>query len=408
MRKLFILASVFNLLASAATNYTYPISIGFWGSSTVGTTNFPLSTASNAALYGFQYTPPANVTLQNVSFEVEAVTGTLGATDVAVAVYSCTTSNSNSQIPNASLATSSTSSQHTAGFITYGGTGTGYNFALTGGTCYAFVMQNNNSTPTTNYPSVRYGSNLSTNSNYYNGACSICDWIIFTSTNTGGAWTTINQGFPFARLDFTDGSSVGTPVTAIVVDTVNRVQSAKEVGNMFTTQGVQMNNTGIQLTMQLAGSPTANYRVGLWTCNVGAGTCANQAYTYTYASTTATTTARNQFLKFSSTQTIPANTVTIITLAEASNSDSGSNYYALSEGYTVDGNTTCTGASSTTCSTQLKPLSGLSTVGAYCTGTCTTYSNWTQTTTTVYGMAMILASAGGEFTPIPVSAPIAH
>jgi hypothetical protein len=64
------------------------------------------------------------------------------------------------------------------------------------------------------------------------------------------------------------------------------------------------------------------------------------------------------------------------------------NTTALSLATTVD---------SSASSLALKQLSGTNTVGAYCTGSCTTFSNWTQTTTTVYGMALVLASAGGEF-----------
>jgi hypothetical protein len=237
--------------------------------------------------------------------------------------------------------------------------------------------------------------------------CTSCSFLTKTTANSGGAWSTYQQVIPFVRLDFTDGSSAGMPYTNILADTTNVVQSAKEVGMMFVTQGVQLNVSGVVGNIQDNGTPTAGWRFGLWNCT-GLSTCVNLGYTGAGVVAKVPNQVQAFQAYFSTPITLPPYATIVVTLAEASNSDATVIYYALNSTI-IDADTSCTGASAVHCSTQLKPLGGVTSVGAYCTGTCTTYSNWTQSTTTMYGIALLLASASAnaEFTPIPVSAPVA-
>lgn len=396
MRKLIVFLTIASLQISAATNFGQPQAVGFLGSNAQGTTTKTCPSAAD--WFAFSYIPPANVTLQNVNIEISAVTGTLGATDMSVDVYS--DAGVAATKPNASLASSTTSSQQTAGFIKFGGGGTGYNFALTANTIYWFVLKNLNGTPASNFPTVRYGTSGTLAPGLNNNPCQMCPWIVSTTTNSGTAWNNLYSNIPFVRLDFTDGSSSGIPLTGFAKDATNTVFAARELGNIFLTQGVQMNIRGILAFVARTSTPTGNVRFGLWNCT-GLSTCTNLGYTGGSSGCIGNGQVSTGGVPiacfFSSAITLPPYATIIVSLAEAGNADASSLNYELYN-LTVD---------SAAASLALKQFGGSSMQGAYCTGTCGTYSNWTLNSTSIYGFQLLLDSVG-EFTPIPVSAPIAQ
>ncbi len=348
-------------------------------STTIQTLN---ATANWTAL---SITPRVNHTVSAFRFMAGAVTGTLGAGDVDVEIYS----DNGVGKPNAALggscsSTTATVTPTTALFTEI----TGFSCPLTAGTQYFFVIKNLAAVPASNNFTVRGGAGSSgLPQGASAGAQAIGTGLYLTSTNSGTAWSTVPNQIAFWRVAYSDDSSYdGFPVTqSTAPDTVNVVYSSRELGSVFTSPLASMKVAGIgmQLGSTTAGNaPTGSARFGIWTGT--SGTLTSLGYT---ASIPQASVATITYVVgwYASPVTIPANTTIRVSLGETAQADASTKNYRITQN-TIDNDAN---------SRSVMPFQGTLQM-SLCTGTCATASNWTQTNTAYYGFVLYL-DPSGEF-----------
>jgi len=209
------------------------------------------------------------------------------------------------------------------------------------------------------------------------------------STDSGTNWTAAGIGaFAFFRLEYSGSVFSGIPLENIALDATNAVYSTREVGSVWTSPVVGLKVRGIQFALTKVGTPTGNPRGGI---KLGSsGTLTDLGYTALTipAAAISTAAASLETLLFNSSVTIPANSTVRVSLGETAQSDSSSNKFELNVvSVHNDAN-----------SAALMPLGGSALKQTYCTGTCTTASNWTAGTA-VWSPFILILDPAGEFVP---------
>ena len=137
-------------------------------------------------------------------------------------------SDNGSGAPNASIAGPFTSSGFTAGAWN---SWTGLSVALSASTQYWAVLRNSNGTPTSNYPTWNYMTGL--NAGLYNTGAS-WGWLQTSSTNSGSTWASTQIGAGGFRLDFSDSTYAGIPISGTINGAAgNRSYASNEQGASF-------------------------------------------------------------------------------------------------------------------------------------------------------------------------------
>lgn len=337
-----------------------------------GDPNTAVGTTQNSAAanwYALSFVADSARTLSTIRTYVSAVAGTLGGSDITCDLYDST---GTAGAPGSSIETGKvpTATITAAGWYTW----TGFSTALTSGQQYWAVFKNANGTPASNNCTFRnltallgvplLGVSLSPRNS----------WGRATSTNSGSTWS-LAAVTTAIRVGYADGTFDGLPIHNVTVTAVgDGVYGARELGMKFVSPAnASLKVAGVMfLVNPKTGSPTGSLRFGLWT-----GTTL-LAYTQDFPNT-----GPNRWvaLYFASAQTVPAGSVTRVTLAETTQADASGNRYNLVE---FAGDTDTDSAS-------LMPWNGT------CTKTYFDGSSWTDSTlgTSIFGHALLLDSAGG-------------
>lgn len=329
----------------------------------------PSGSTLNAAttLWSVAWTPQVNHTLSGFRIWVTSVVSAQAA-DMRITVYSDTLGN-----PNASLGAGYTTTCTPAAttFVTC----TGLTGTITGGTTYHMVLSNANAVPGSHTFTLQYGGADAGFPNLpYN-------FYIQTSSNTGSTWSTDSSRFPFFRIDYSDDSSYeGTGITGMgPIDATNIVYGSHEYGSIFTMGSTAWNIIGISMYIGVHNGPTGAIKYKVYT---GSGT----TLTLLASTQTILNGQANGLLTafFGSTVTLPANTVIRIVMADQS-ADSSSAYF---QGWPVT-------VDSDAASKALQMFKG-TLQATYCSATCLTKANWTDTSTSFVAFGVVL-DPDGEF-----------
>ena len=354
-----------------------PIIIGPVAPAISATSN---ATATSTARITNMFTPNGSKTISKVRLYMSVLTGTPAATDYQLDIFA----SSEGKPTGSSLATA-------VGTVTPAGLTwqewTGLSLAVTADVPYHLVIRNLHATPASNNVSWRALQFM----NHIWGGGGLAFSGVSTSTDSGSTWSVQANMLPVYRIEYSDGSFQGIPYVnyVTVVDANFRVYGTRSWGGRFTTPANGQLNVSHCAFSNLRGTGTpTGVRCRIYQLNTGANTATSVATSVdyplsTYSSATATPVA---MLRLSSVYTLQPSTEYIMAIESTNTGDSSSNY---SNGltWTVD---------NSSASLALTPFNG-TLRNVHCTGTCTTWSNWTQTDTSQPGMALVL-SYGNEFT----------
>lgn len=317
--------------------------------------------------------------INNVRAYISAVAGTVAASDVTATLYDST---GTSGVPGSAI----------EGPVNCGTTITGANWynwsgfttSLTAGQMYYIVFKNSNGTPASNNVTFRIVSNSQLIGVASGTVAQRIAWAAGTSTNSGTTYSVSNNRSTI-RIGYADGYD-GIPLSnTAVAGSGDGVYSTRESGLKFTSPlNTVLRVAGISLFLGAkTGTPTGSARYGLWT----GATPVNQGYTNSLPNGSVYTAVTYLPAYFSSPIIILPSTVVRITLAETTQSDTVSNYFALHEiSCDTDSN-----------SVILLPWDGTATK-TYFDG-----SNWTDSAlgTSLFGHALLLDTAQ-EFAGVPI------
>lgn len=323
-----------------------------------------VSTAISAAATWGAFSLPMShdKTINSLRLFIATYTGTLAATDIEVHVFSNTIA---THQPNASLASSATftGTMATGNWIEF----TGFSQALVANTVYWVVVKNVNGTPASNNITIRNSTNAS-------GPVSLGGITSFykkVSTDSGGTWGSTNSNIlPSFVAVFSDGSYAGSTFESVVNTDTDRVYSARELGDYFTTPNAKLAVKGVGGQLIKSGTTTGDLRFRMYegTSLVSGGT------TTSIPLAQVLTTVDRLVAYFPTTLTLAPNTVHRVVMSETTQSDTSSNYYA---------STSVVSETSTTYQ-KLRPMAG-SWYKTYYDG-----SSWTETSTRFIPMWLIL------------------
>lgn len=260
----------------------------------------------------------SQVTLAKIRLYCVQVLGTLGTNDITYGIYADSAGS-----PTGSALVSANASTP----VLQTGTWVDINLSveLQPFTNYWLVITNTNAVPASNYPSFRISANGGGpasagigGSGLHFGKKGSVDGSTWASTNSS-----IYQGLYFF---FADDTISGFPFVAGANDLVSKVYATREVGVQFTTPiNIKASLSGIAMLSLFAGSPSAGlkYKIYEGTTFV-AETAVTPLSSYLVGATLAIMPAF-----FSSPVTLKPNTSYRITLAEDTNTDPATSYYAL-------------------------------------------------------------------------------
>lgn len=334
--------------------------------------NLDASSTTRRNAYGFL--APETCTIDEVCVYVDSKSGSPGATDGVLAIYSDASGQ-----PNSSLS-SGTFDPGTTGYKC-----STQSQAVVAGTQYWFHITNANGTPGTNYFSIWQGPQGivpgGTSTDVQNLGSSMC-----RSTDNGATWSAINRVSAASyRVHCSNGRYFGfpmqgddTPSNPIAV--ADRIYSTNEVGNKFTTPaGATMNLRCASFRMQkVAGTPTGFPRIRIYTGTTLTDTTSSAAVVTTFNN------VAGYKLCFSSAVALAPSTTYRVVLGETTQSDTSSNAYGP---HRIDWH-------NTSASLALKPFNGTLSK-TVCASSCSG-GTWTDTTTSFYLMKLWLDS-GNEF-----------
>lgn len=190
----------------------------------------------------------ASKTLSKVRFNVAAVTGTLGASDVCIALYNDATNGDPGTVIETRCTVTSTPTG--AAWVEV----TGFTTALTQNTIYHLVLLNANATPTTNFfrtNSLTVGDGAAGAS----GSNLVAGYQLQTSTNASGSWTA-NTRLPGCVVEYSDGTREGFPYKGI---STLQIYGTRKGGLEITIapNGSHLAFRGILASVAKTGSPTS-------------------------------------------------------------------------------------------------------------------------------------------------------
>lgn len=342
---------------------------GFFGMFPVSPNNGNVVYAFNAALkrFGFSFVlaaPDASKVLNKILFYTSNVWGTLSVGDIVAELWS----DGSSGQPNTSL-----ESRATVSSVPTGGAWvevTGFTATIQRGVRYWLVLKNANAAPATNYFSIMYCPNGSTpilvtsNSGTWG-------WSKIQSTDGGTTWGTAGGGFCGTRLEFSDGSFTGMPISSYGLMS-GLVYAGRKVGAYFTAPAnAQLSVAGLAHAIYKSGVPSVDVQFELYdgatllatTDPIAKGSVSAGVWATAY---------------FPSPVTLPKNSPVRAVLAEPANSDTATNYYRT-YGYTLE---------NSAASRSLMPFGG-TLRKTYFDGT-----SWAETLTEIPLFALILNTSG--------------
>ncbi len=349
----------------------FPIFIG--NTAPAWTTASGATNSANARV-SFMFTPNGSKTISKVRAYMNSLSGTLAAADLQLDIYA----SSDGKPTGASLATA-------AGTVTPAANTwqewTGLSLAMTVDVPYHLVIRNLNATPASNNASFRGLQYV----NHLTGGGGTVTTAFLTSTDATTYSVTANV-IPAFRVEYSDGSFQGfvysNGVTA--VSSNYRVYGTRSWGGRFTTPANVSPKVSHCAFQQVRGTGTpTGVRCRIYQLNTGANTATSVGVSVDYPAATYNMSGGSgiMMLRFASPVTLSPATEYIMALESTNTGDSSSNY-TTGMTFTVE---------STAGSLGLTAFNG-TLRNVHCAGTCTTWSNWTQTDTDQPGMAIRLAA----------------
>jgi hypothetical protein len=267
MKRLLLICGLLLALCTttfAARQTRTPMMLGFLTPAPASTTSvLAISSAAGAGGWGtgfsqtgLAYSFVSATSCQASKFKAYASVenGTVVAADLVADFYSDA-----SGVPNASIESKIASAdQAGASWIEF--TGFTATSTFTAGTQYWIVLRNANASPTVNFPTYRWGSSgggpALVNSNGH------ATWgnNKAASTDGGVTWTGAAIGIIGWRIECSDGTFIGVPVSTIAVaGTGDYVYGTREFGDKFTTPANATSNViGVMMPMAKIGTPAQN------------------------------------------------------------------------------------------------------------------------------------------------------
>lgn len=350
------------------------------GTPGIGQPNITVCNTNTTANYcAMEFVPVGSHILSTISLQIGSITGTLGANDLELDVYS----DNGAQLPNASLGAGYTSTTVTqSGSLWY--TWSGYTGILTSGAMYWLVLKNKNASPTANYAVLRsWPIQVAAPMPLITGShMQVLQGM--AATYNGTAWSS-SESIGMFKLYYSDnGAYEGYPLTGYNIESTNTVYSAAAVGSLFTSPSVAMSVSCITMpTFAKIGTPTGTPQFQIYAGSSGTlnllGTTDpvpsfnNSSYPVTAC--------------FESPVIVPANTTIRVVMSETTGTDTSANAYRTYY-ITYD---------SSAGSPQLTPFSG-TLQETYCpsSGGCTAASRWTETNYRFVPFELLLTT-GAEF-----------
>lgn len=328
---------------------------------------------SSTKRMAFAFIPSETKTLSKVRVYFHNVTGTPASTDIAFAIQADSSGNpSNTDLESKTISASPSATAYNEA--------TSFTTSCTGGTRYWIVIKNTHGTPASNNVQLRFpyqGTRQPFSRIGQMGQQAKWGWGWGQSTDGGSTYSTVS-GLTNIRLEFSDGSIIGIPVTdcAALTGGSEQIYSAREAGALVTIPATwpTLNVIGISMPIGFVGTaPAGGLRFRLYT---GASP--------SLLATTQTVPADNVgagywvHAHFSSVQAIAAGTVLRVVAGAVSGGDSSNFYY-----------TSAVTIENAAASKALTPFGS----------TQFTYNNsgWTETDTKVPGFALHL-DTNGDFT----------
>ena len=318
----------------AANQSFCPQILGYCPTTTGSTT---LALNATATWQAYSIIPKSSKTLNALRFYVSAVTGSPTAANITVEIQT----DSGSGTPSGTAVTGGSAQALTATPAVGFNSASGFTCALTGGTPYWAVVKNGNATPASNSITVKnfaFGTVLP--GNFWNVGVSgaVYQQGCPTTTNSGTSWTNGRAFWPNIRMDWSDTSYEGLPISAqAIISTVAQGNATPtEVGAKFTIPGsssLTYNVAGIMLAVAKSGTPAGfpQFRIYLGSSTTPTATTGNPATNDLPGSANANLVP----LYFSSAQAITGGQTVRITLSDTA-AETASNGYQLAIANTLD------------------------------------------------------------------------
>jgi hypothetical protein len=179
-----------------------------------------------------------------------AINGTQAGITTSLSVYS----DSATGTPNAVVGGPVNVSNLAAGWWEW----PGINMATTQWAKYWFVTKNLAASPTANYPTFRWVKDVCVNGGMQNVFCKM------DSTNSGSAWGTVVTGVCGLRIEYTDGTFKGIPLSNATNDTSYASYGNIECGSLATSpDNCRLEVIGVIVPVRKTGTPTGSCGVRL-------------------------------------------------------------------------------------------------------------------------------------------------
>lgn len=374
-------------LAQTANQSSSPAVMGFLIPTINNATTFQLNAAAN--WYDQTFISQTAKTLNTVEVFCSAISGSLGSTDTDISLYTDTAG-----VPN-------TQTEHHGGQCTSNAslTVSGFSTALTVGVMNHLVVKNLNGTPASNNFTLVYTTNSTSAystpffSNGNSQGTALWGNFIKTSANSGSTWTTSSSPSMSIILGYSDGTfdgfliSAGTRATS--VGTGSRIFGKQEVGAVMSLPiHAKYNVIGIGAVVAKTSTP-GNLQFRLY----NGTTLVDTTVAIPAANITTGSTGDVYRGYFSSTHTVDCTAACSVRLTgqDATSGDTNSTGYNFGT-LTIPNEATAL---------SLKPMNGSMKLTLTTDDTVGPPATWTDTTTTVIPIWLILDS-NGEYTALNI------
>lgn len=286
----------------------------------VYTTAVELNAANDWAAISF--IAPSTEILYSVSRQISSITGTLGVSDLTCSLYSDTAGEPGTKLQTSSIVAGEPAANDWLEFI-------GFTYTITQGTRYWLVFKNTNGSPATNYPTYKSFLGAASYAQYVNDENSaLWGHASGISTDGGSTWTMDVAGeVGTCLIKFGDGNILGLGVTAqsAGLEAADAVYGARQVGAKFISpKGPVLNVTAVTLPVLKHGSPTVNPMVKIYEHDVLV------ASSFEVPSTNIPTDVLDYtYFMLRENLLVQPGTPLRVVLAEPTNSDANTDYYAI-------------------------------------------------------------------------------
>ena len=272
-----------------------------------------LSTANT--WLAFSFVSDKTKTVNKIIIYNHANVGTLANISVSCTLYSDAIG---SDAPNAAIEAKTISAGSWVGATSWAEF-TGFTTVVTAQIPYWIVLKNLSAVPTTDYPQLRFVRSAFINPTYETPG-----WFKKHTTD-GLTWGTLRTGVAYMRIEYSDGSFAGLPLSNIAG--VSGIYSNREMGSVFTTPlNASLIVKGISFVTLKTGTPTGNLQFRIYNSNLSP----NPATTLTLAP--AYVTSGNMVLLYFATPiTLSPNSQTRVVMSETTQSDASGNRFWLND-----------------------------------------------------------------------------